>query len=468
MSNTQDTLLDYGHSFQHKTIAALITDITFLEQSIDIIDSKLFSSNAMQWLVDVIIEYFKEYRKLADGTVFESQLAQIQNSTEKPFILDALREVVKWTGAKDDYVKKEFINFARNQNWKRAVLKSAELVNRGNYDEIERIYTEASKAGLARDIGMIYKNPDAVTKRLSEINRNVVPTPWDFINEIMDGGLGKGELGLVMAPAGVGKSWLLIALGAYAIKCGKNVLHYTLELDQDYVGKRYDAHYTGMTTADLKFYKEKVLERVQDLPGELIIRDYPTKTATIDTIIAHIDKCVMVGHSPDLLIVDYADLILSDRRFEEKRFELDYIYERLRGVSGNYAIPCWSASQTNRTSMNDDFIQGDRTSESIGKNMIADFIMTLSRKQFDRVRGTGRGFVVKNRMGQDGICLFSKVDTAHGYIDFYEETTKDGSEAKEMQSKDKQGDFYRDELRKSVNEIGGIKNLKAKKIEGMG
>ena len=109
------------------------------------------------------------------------------------------------------------------------------------------------KAGSDTNIGLEYKTD--VTSRYLESARNTLTTGWDVVDDLMDGGLGHGELGVVMAPAGIGKSWMLINIGANAMKAGKTVIHYTLELNQNYVGQRYDSVVTGINAQNLKNYQ---------------------------------------------------------------------------------------------------------------------------------------------------------------------------------------------------------------------
>ena len=146
---------------------------------------------------------------------------------------------------------------------------------------------------------------------------------------------------------------------------------------------------------------------------------YPTKTPSINTLTSHIEKCISQGKPPDLIIVDYADLI-KPAKAGDKRLELNDIYEDLRGIAGLYQLPIWTASQANRSSLEDDVIEGGKVSESYNKMMIADFVMSLSRKLDDKVGGTGRWHIIKNRFGPDGMTFPSKVNTMTGHIEIYE------------------------------------------------
>jgi replicative DNA helicase len=261
-------------------------------------------------------------------------------------------------------------------------------------------------------------------ERYTEAVRFVQETPWDVINELLDGGLGKGELGVMVAPAGIGKSWALMNIGANAVKKGKTVLHYTLELNEAYVGLRYDSVITGIANQNLKHYQDDIKEQLEKLDGELIIKHYPTKTVSVMGIRAHVEKCIMQDKKPDVIIVDYADLIRGHG--QEKRHELEGIYEDLRGMAGEYEIPVWTASQANRSALEEDVIDASKVSESYGKVMVADFVLSLSRKVQDKLAGTGRWHVIKNRFGPDGITLPSKMNTSNGQFNIYTDTSLQG------------------------------------------
>lgn len=223
-------------------------------------------------------------------------------------------------------------------------------------------------------------------------------------------------------------SWALMNVGAHAVKEGYTVLHYTLELNEAYVGLRYDSVITGIANQNLRHYKEDIKAELEKLEGELVIKHFPTKSVSVMGVRAHVEKCIMQGKKPDMIIVDYADLLRGTGT--EKRHELEGIYEELRGMAGEYEIPVWTASQANRSSLEEDVIDASKVSESYGKVMVADFILSLSRKIKDKMAGTGRWHVIKNRFGPDGITLPSKMNTSNGQFDIYTDTSIDGKAAK--------------------------------------
>ena len=255
-----------------------------------------------------------------------------------------------------------------------------------------------------------------------------------------------------MAPAGIGKSWLLINIGANAVKHGKTVIHYTLELNKEYVGQRYDSVLTGINAQTLKHHLETVQEKMDSLPGELIIKYFPTKSVGVLGLKAHLEKTIMLGQTPDLVIVDYGDLLKINTK-KDKHEALEELYEDLRGMAGEYEIPVWTASQAGRSALEEDIIEADKIASSYGKVMVADFLMSLSRKVEDKMSGTGRGHVIKNRFGPDGVTLPCKINTNNGQFQFYEPQTAQGKQTTQVM---KSGEnIMKKNLAQKFKDLGG-------------
>jgi replicative DNA helicase len=284
------------------------------------------------------------------------------------------------------------------------------------------------KAGADTNVGLNYK--EDVLARYLESARHTLTTGWDVIDDLMDGGLAPGELGVVMAPAGIGKSWLLINIGANSLKNGKNVIHYTLELNENYVGQRYDSVLTGIPAQNLKNYQDEIENKMKTLNGELTIKYYPTKSVGVMGLKAHIEKSIMLGKKPDVVVVDYADLLKVNSK--DKHEALEELYEDLRGMAGEYQVPIWTATQANRSALEEDVIEADKIASSYGKVMVSDFLMSLSRKVEDKMSGTGRGHVIKNRFGPDGITLPCKINTNNGQFQFFEPQTTQGKQTTQV------------------------------------
>jgi replicative DNA helicase len=424
-----EKLSNFGYNFQVKVVASLLTDRPFLQQVTDILLPEFFESEANQWIIETIIKYFQEYTTAPTLDVFKIKLQDIDNEVLKTSIVETLKDSYRHLESNDlDFIKSETLNFCKNQCIKRAILDSVELLRKGQYDAIKSTIDTAMKAGADKEVGHEYN--ESVADRYKDNVRDTIETPWSVINDLSDGGFGKGELVVFVAPAGIGKSWGLINVGAHAVKSGLNVVHYTLELNEGYVGQRYDAVLTGIANQNLKYNIDEVTNSVSKLKGNLVIKYYPTKTASCSTLRAHIEKMILIGKKPDLIIVDYADLLRGAVARKEMRHELESIYEDLRGIAGEYEVPLFTASQANRSALEDDIIEAGKISESYSKVMIADFVLSLSRKVTDKIAGTGRWHIIKNRFGPDGLTLPSKMNMSNGQIHIYEETSVQGKDTK--------------------------------------
>lgn len=443
-----DRLSSYGYSFQIKVITALFTDKMFLQQIADILLPSYFESDANNWIITNILEYNKEYKTTPTLEVMKVKLDSVDHDVLKEQIKSQLKDAWKFTESDDlQFIKQQTIDFCKNQEIKKAILTSVDLLKHGQYEEIKTKIDNALKAGGDKNIGHDYMT--SIDARYNESVRFTKETPWEVINELTDGGLGKGELGVFVAPAGIGKSWGLINIGANSIKKGLKVIHYTLELNEAYVGLRYDSVITGIPNQNLKHYQSQVKEELGKINGELIIKYYPTKSVSVLGIRSHIEKCIMQDKKPDVVIVDYADLLKGYG--QEKRHELEGIYEDLRGMAGEYEIPVWTASQANRSALEEDVIDASKIAESYGKVMVADFVISLSRKVQDKLAGTGRWHVIKNRFGPDGITLPSKMNTSNGQIHIYTDTSIQGKETQKQM--DKGEEFTRKMLSRKFQEI---------------
>jgi len=423
-----DRLQEFGHNFQIKSVVCLMTKPNFIEQIIDILDESHYDNDSLKWIVKQCKQYFTEYKKPITLDVFKVKVNEIQNDVLKTTVVETLKEIYRYLEAPDlEFVQDKVVDFFKNQTLKNAIIQSVEILeNKGDYDQIKNIIDNAMKAGTERNIGHEYI--EDIEVRYSEMARTTVETPWDVINDLTQGGLAAGELGVIVAPAGIGKTWILCALGGGAMKKGTNVIHYTLELNEAYVGLRYDSVFTGVANQNLKYHKDEVKTKIEDIKGELVVKYFPTKTASVHTLSAHLQQLKILGKKFDMVIVDYGDILRDTRGGSEVRHALGNIYEDLRGLAGEFEVPIWTASQANRSALDEEVIEAQKVAESYQKVMTADFVLSLSRKVEDKIANTGRFHVIKNRFGPDGLTFPAKVNTNTGAVEIYESSTVDGKQ----------------------------------------
>ena len=454
---TLNSINQYGHDFQIKVLSSLLTHKEFLTNIHDIISEEYFENQAQKWAIKEVLNYYDKYHTTPSLDILKVELQKVDNEVLQISIKEQLK--LAFVSSDDDleYVQEEFTNFCKNQQLKKALMSSVDLLKAGDFDGIRFIVDNALKAGQDKNIGHEYVKD--IESRYRENSRETVPTPWDKINNLLQGGLGNGDFGLIFGNPGGGKSWSLVSLGGHAVKMGYNVLHYTLELGEEYVGKRYDAFFTKIPVNKIDSHRDKVEEMIPQLPGKLIIKEYPTGRASVSTIESHIAKSTSMGVKPDLVIIDYVDLLSSRKTNRERKDEIDDIYTSTKGLARQLNIPIWSVSQVNRAGANDNVIQGDKAAGSYDKIMITDFCMSLSRKKEDKINNTGRFHLMKNRYGMDGITFGIEADTSTGHFLIKDEYIEgDEVEAANLQPRSNKFDtdvdtFDKAQLRKKFFEL---------------
>ena len=403
----------YGKQFQESLAQMIMEDRPFADQIEEVLDTSFFELKYLRVFVTKLFNYRKKYNVHPTNkilaAVLRTELESHNNALQKQ-VRDYFARICI-SGVQDEkYIRETSLDFCKKQKLKEALMTSVDLIQNSSYDEVRRVIDNALNLGTDNNFGHEFLKDFELRYEVKA--RSPVTTGWPKVDSLMKNGLGSGELGVVIAPTGAGKSMALVHLGAHAIKAGKNVIHYTLELSEAVTGQRYDSCLSSVPLSTLFARKEEVLESISDLEGSLIIKEYPTKTASCNTLKSHIEKLKKRDQKIDMIIVDYADLLRSTTNFREKRDELGSIYEDLRAIAQENKCPLWTASQTNRTGLNAEVVTMESISEAFNKCFVADFICSISRTIKDKNANTARLFIAKNRIGPDGLVFPMFIDTS--------------------------------------------------------
>ena len=355
-----DSFESFGVGFQNNVIQGLLTDREFFEKSFETLKDDYFTGDAHKTVWTEVRKLFNKYNTPPTYETLKVEISSLPDNQLKADTIEVLLDIeTKVNRQEIEYAKDKSLEFCKNQSMKQAILASVDLLKEGKYEEIQSVIEQSLKINTEQDLGQNYF--DSFESRRKVHTRNTIPTGFPLLDEedILDGGLGSGELGVVMAPTGGGKSFFLVNLGYGALAAGKNVIHYSMELSETHVGNRYDSRITGINT--IKF---------------------------------HVGRLLSNGFDPDLIIIDYGDLMKSRRGYEQKRFELESVFEDLRAMSMELKLPIWTATQSNRDGFNDEIITIDKVGEAINKAHVVDFFGTFSQRKFH---------VGKNRMGSANI-----------------------------------------------------------------
>jgi len=452
-----DTFSKFGKSFQEKLVKTILFDRNFANQMEEVLDTNYLELKYLQVFVDLLFQHKQSY----PHPTYEAMVSVVRTQTED-YSDSIIKQVIEFLARiksnaigddDEEYVKEKSLDFCKKQKLKEAILKSVDLLQSQSFDQIQKVINEAMNLGADNDHGHDYHKD--VLDRFEMKMRNPISTYWDEIDSITKGGLGKRELGVVVAPTGAGKSMALAHLGAFAVVKGKTVVHYTLELADTVVGQRYDSCITGIDLKNLMSMKDSIVMAVEHIPGKLIIKEYPTKSASTRTIIGHLEKLRQKGINPDMIIVDYADLLkptATGFKSQELRHSLGNIYEELRGIGQTFDIPVWTASQTNRSGLNAEVITMEAISEAFSKCFVADFICSISRTIEDKTENKGRMFVAKNRNGIDGIVYPMEIDTAKVHLRVLPPDEHSTIDAVVMKTKQEQDEHLRKKYKKFKEE----------------
>ena len=433
----------FGKHFQESMVQLMLEDRSYCDQITEVLDISFFELYYLQVFVNKIMTYREKYKVhptyKAMITILRTEL-ESENEALQMQVKDYFSRIHSSEVEDSDFIKITSLDFCRKQKLKGALMKTIDLMQSSSFDEISKVINDALTLGMGNEAGYEYLTD--FEERYALKARNPQSTGWDEIDAITAGGLGKSELGVVVAPTGAGKSMVLTCLGAQAVKEGKTVVHYTFELSDKVIGRRYDACITSIALNELNSFKEQVYDEISDLQGSLIIKEYPTKSASTQTLKTHLEKLKKRGIDVDMIIVDYADLLKPVSITREKRHDLENIYEELRGMAQEYECPLWTASQTNRSGLNAEVVTMEAISEAFNKCFVADFICSVSRTAQDKVNNTGRLFVAKNRNGVDGIVYPLMVDWSNVSMQVLAESTETMQEIEEKSLSEHKADLY--------------------------
>lgn len=424
---TLNSMEEYGASFQMKVISSLLTHKEFLQNINDTLSEEYFTNPAHQWIINEIVKYYEKFHTTITVDILKVEIKKIPNEILRISIKEQLK--LAYLASEEDlkYVQEEFSLFCKNQQLKRALLTSVDFLRDGDYDSIRNVVDKALRSGQNRNIGHEYEKD--IEARYRENQRCPIKFPWNTFNKITQGGYGKGDLVLIFGNPKGGKSWALVAMAAEAALAGINVIYYSLELGSEYVGKRFDAYFTGIPVDQIDDHKDTVNQIVSQIPGRIIIKDYPPKRATLTTLKSHFEQVenqeqIKIG----AVYIDYLDLLKNKNKGRtERKDDTDDIFTDAKGFAKEKDIPVVSPSQANRTGAEKEILEGTHIGGSYEKLMIADLVFSLARGRADRIAGTGRWHVMGNRYGKDGVTYSSLIDTSMGHIKIDEEELDDNT-----------------------------------------
>lgn len=426
---------DFGENIQDELVFHIITDDIFLKRTEGLLSPEYFDNLASATLVSIALEHYDRYRvainlKTLVQEIKDKVASKIIRDDIKDLIKDKLNEVFTSpkTVAKEKLID-EVAEFAKHQAVKKAIADSYSKLDSGDYDYIETIMQKALSVGSTSEFAT-YSYFDELANRIETRKQRLLGTASfegittgiiELDNILRAKGWAKKELSLLMGGPKSGKTMGLANFACNAAISGSNVLYVTLEVSSEIISERCDANLADIKINDLGVdittiqSTEEAIKLAMRHAGVLDIQEYPTgtmKPSDLRRLIEKRESELMKKY--DLVVVDYADIMQSERRHTEKRDSLTSIYEDLRAIAQTYNVAVLTATQTNREGIKAKVADMTHVAEDIGKIRTADIVISINFTDEERISNEARLFFAASRTGESDITLKIKRDVAKG------------------------------------------------------
>ena len=427
-SQTMNKPYTFDTHFQHNLLALMVRKSGFIEQFSEALKPEFFGKIIHSDLCFLITNLKKEFSVLPTYPVLlqsckEFLETQVQG---KPDLTRYEKEIGRiyssdLTG-EEDYTSQLITKFARQRAMELAILESAELVKAGKAEEVESLVKEALRTGEGlEDLGVdFFSRLKDFEEDPTLLEQERVATLNKELDRIIGGGLGDGELGVILAPTGVGKSMMLVNLTVAAFILGLSVVYYSLELSEKAIQRRLAARLSGIETKELSKDVEWLMKKLgisgRIFGGRIFIKRYPARKCSVRTIESHLERLKAIGFISGLVVVDYADKMRAERHYTDLYHELGTVYSDLADLSIEQELPIWTASQTTKKSLNKVTITMADVADSFEKCRIADIILALCQTEKEYKEEKMRIFVAKNREGTKGMSIDFKAELKRSFM----------------------------------------------------
>lgn len=384
-----------------------------------ILNDHLFESPGTRFIFNLIKQFHEKHDTSLTIRALRIMLTSKTKPEDAPKFRGMIRRIkrnqVTNRNLADDILKR----FVQRQLIRQAAMKAIESLESGETGDLERVREKIDEA-IQVEVQNVDESYDYFKDPLKRVEEEAsesrLPTGIYELDQAMLGGLAAGEIGMVIAPTGFGKTITLVNFGYAALRQGRKVVHATLEISPRKVARRYDTRLTGLSFSELKKDPELLHKKLGLLArkgAKLQVKDYTSTTCSVGDIRAYLERLKAKGHGVDLLIVDYADLMYSTTKYTEKRHELSNIVSSLRRLGNEFKIPVWTASQAGRAAGKKGVTTLWDISEDIGKANWSDFALSISQNEEEKEEGIMYYKIEKSRLnrGNPRIKVFVNYDT---------------------------------------------------------
>ena len=400
-----------GSTFQIQLVNQLIINKDFARSIIDVLDSKYFDNQYFKIIVQMIKEYYKKYESVPSfDTLDQLTRSEIASETARKIVQDTLVQIKESPLEGHQFVIEKALKFCKQQELQKVMTKAQKIIDKGDfesYDQLEEMVNKALQVGeIDEGEQDVFTNLDEV---LDDDYRHPIPIGIPGIDNLLKGGLAKGELGVILAPTGVGKTTVLSKIANHAFNLGYNVLQIFFEDNPKIIQRKHFTMWTGIAPDELSFYKEEVMEKVREIrentKNRLILKKYPSDTLTMSQIKNQVRKMIAEGNKIDLIVLDYIDCIVPDKNLGDEWKSEGSVMRAYEALCHELDVAGWTATQGNRSSISSDVVTTDQMGGSIKKAQVGHVIISVAKSLQQKEMKLATIAITKSRIGQDGIVF---------------------------------------------------------------
>jgi replicative DNA helicase len=412
-------ILDFGE-LEYLILSYARKDRAFWLKIIDFMKISYFEFEDNAKIFEAWKDYFKKYNKIPKREIIKIEVKSIKESDIEKIYCDPPEDSKK-------YMYDKMFEFMQYNVMMSALKNSVDFLEKRKFSEIYSEIRKASLFTMDTSLGVSIFDVDKRYERINAMEQDRITTGFPQLNRILGGSIDSGGwankgIYCVAAPPGFGKSIFLANFAANALKMAqKNILVYTLEISEESLSMRHDAILSDIHTDELMHNTDKLKEKLGILrkisKSDMIIKEFPTRAVTVNSLRSHMEQLKLyLNFIPNIIIIDYAGLLVPTYRTGESYSDLKTIFEDLSGLADEMNIPVVTAAQTNRKSLDEkgggtkETITQAQVAESLGITQTLDVFMTITQSVPEKNEGSINLYVDKNRHGASGKNINFKIE----------------------------------------------------------
>jgi replicative DNA helicase len=403
---------DYlGNTFQLQLINQIIEDKDFASSIMDVIESSYFDNKYFKIILQMIKEYHTKYESCPNFDTLEQIVkSEITQELVSKIVLDTLKQIKDAPFEGTVFVQEKALKFCKQQELQKAMDKAQKIITEGDfesYDKVEGLVREALQVGeIEKNVTDIFMGLDTV---LDEDYRHPIPMGITGIDRLLKGGLAKGEIGVILAPTGVGKTTILTKIANTAFNMGYNVLQIFFEDNPKIVQRKHFTIWTGIEPDNLALHKDEVMEKITEIQetmkNKLVLKKLASDTITMGQIKNQVRKMIADGNKIDLVLLDYIDCVLPESSAKDEWKAEGSVMRGFEAMCHELNLVGWTATQGNRSSISSEVVTTDQMGGSIKKAQVGHVIITVAKTLQQKEMNLATIAITKSRLGKDGVVF---------------------------------------------------------------